>query len=446
MTHKHLPPGPKHLLRPGGSLIDHVRDHLGFLQRVAREFGDVSYFRLGFDHSSLINHPDLVEEVLVSRADKFQQPQIMVEAQRVIGEVLLTAEGELHRHQRRLLQHAFMRDRIHQYATEMIRHSARTRDRWVPGETIDLAHEMMGLALGIASQTLFGLDIEDTSDEFSTSFNEAAWFVGLLSYVPHSNMLDHLPLRITRQFHKAREKLHSIASDVIAHRRQSGEDKGDLLSMLIQAQKDAGPTADEYLRNEVLAILMAGHETTARGLAWTWYLLSQHPEVEARFHAEIDSVLGGREATVDDVPKLRYTEMVFAESLRLFPPIFSFERTAIEDYPVRDHVLPAGTTVILSPYVMQRTAQWYPDPERFDPERMAPEARAARPRFSFFPFGGGLRQCLGEPFAWTEAALVLATLGQKWRLRLAPGTTVVPEPMMTLRPRNGLPMIPEPRR
>lgn len=446
MNRHHLPPGPRHHFSPGGSLVAHFRDQLGFLQNMTREYGDISYFRLGFDHSALFNHPDLIEEALVTRANELRQPQIMVEAQRVIGEVLLTAEGDVHRHQRRVLQHAFMRDRVRHYAFDIVKHSACLRDRWTLHGTVDMAQEMMGLALGIASQTLFGLDIENRSDEFSSAFNEAAWFVGLLSYIPHSSFIDHLPLRMTRHFHQAREKLHSIAREVIAHRRRSGENRGDLLSLLIHSQEGGGADADIYLRNEVLAILMAGHETTARGLAWTWYLLSQNPEAEARFHAELDSVLGGRTPTPDDVPHLPYTEMVFAESIRLFPPIFSFERTTIEDYPVREYVLPAGTTIILSPYVTQRTEQWYPDPERFEPERMAPQARASRPRFSYFPFGGGQRQCMGEPFAWTEASLVLATIGQKWKPRLVPGSQVIPEPMMTLRPRDGLPMILEPRR
>jgi cytochrome P450 len=445
MTHAHLPPGPRHATVPGGALLDHMRDPLGFLQRVARDYGDLTYFRVGFDHVALFNHPQLIEEALVHRADEFEPAQVMVEARRVIGEVLLTAEGELHRKQRRLLQHAFMRDRIRQYTPEIIRHAERTRDRWLPGERLDIAHEMMGLTLGVASQTLFGVDIEDKADEFSAAFNEAAWYVGMISYVPHGGILTHLPITMSRHFQKSRERLHAVAGDVIAQRRQSKEDRGDLLSLLIHAHEAGGPTADVDIRNEVLAILMAGHETTARGLTWSWYALSQHPEVEARFHAEIDTVLGGRAPTLDDLPQLRYTEMIFAEALRLFPPIFSIERRTAADYRVRNYTLPAGTTVTLSPFVTQRSPEWYPDPEKFDPERMSPEARAARPRFSYFPFGGGQRQCLGEPFAWTEGPLVLATLGQKWRLRMAHGHRVIPEPMMTLRPRDGLPMILEVR-
>jgi cytochrome P450 len=267
-----------------------------------------------------------------------------------------------------------------------------------------------------------------------------------MSFLPHGGVFDHLPLPATHRFHQARDRLHAEAAAVIAERRRIGVDKGDLLSALIHSHKGGGPEDDIHVQNEVLAILMAGHETTARGLTWTWYLLSQNPVAEARFHAEIDQALGGRVPTVDDLPNLPYTEMVFAESLRLYPPIYSFEREAIADYPVRNYVIPANTTVLLVPYVTHRTATWYPDPDKFEPERMAPAARAARPRYSYFPFGAGLRQCLGEPFVWTEAVLVLATLGQKWRLRLARGAEVIPEPMMTLRPRDGLPMILEPRR
>ncbi|MBY0525098.1 MAG: cytochrome P450 [Gemmataceae bacterium] len=445
MSKRHLPPGPRHPFLPGGALLEQLRDSLGFLQRTARDHGDLTYFRVGFDHVALFNHPDLVEEVLVTRAKEFEPAQVMVEAQRVIGKVLLTAEGDLHRRQRRLLQHAFMRENIREYAPEMVRHAVQARNRWNADEPLDMAHEMMRLTLGIASQTLFGVDIEDSATEFSAAFNEAAWYVGMMSYIPHGGALSHLPLPGMRHFHQASERLHAAAADVIARRRKLGEKRGDLLSMLIHSHEAGGPTADVEIGNEVLAILMAGHETTARCLTWTWYLLSQHPEVEARWHAEIDA-LGGRPPTVDDVPNLRYTEMIVAESLRIFPPIFSLERRATADYPVRDYVVPAGTTVIVSPFVMHRTPAWFPDPEKFDPERMTPEARAARPRYSYFPFGGGQRQCVGEPFAWTEASLVLTTLGQKWRPRLVPGHPIVPEPMMTLRPRDGLPMTLEARR
>ncbi|OAI50185.1 hypothetical protein AYO44_05795 [Planctomycetaceae bacterium SCGC AG-212-F19] len=445
MTKPHLPPGPRdHLLR-GGSLLEHARDQLGFLQRMAQEYGDIAYFRLGFDHCALINHPDLIEDALVKRAEELREPQLMIEAERVIGKVLLTAEGELHRQQRRILQHSFMRDKITSYAPAMIRHAARTRDRWTTGAHLDVAHEMMGLMLGIASQTLFGIDIEDSTDEFSAAFNEAAWYVGLMSYLPHGGLLDHIPLPSTNRFHRARARLHAAAAAIIAERRRTGRHAGDLLSDLLHAHEGGGPTADVDVENEVLAILMAGHETTARGITWAWYALSQNSDVEKLFHAELDSVLGAREPTVADVPRLRYTEMVFAEAIRLFPPIFSIERQTKGDYPIRDYVLPAGSTLILSPFVTQRTPTWYPEPTKFDPQRMSPEARAARPSYSFFSFGGGQRKCLGEPFAWTEAVLVLATLGQRWRLRLTPGTMVIPEPMMTLRPRDGLPMIAEAR-
>jgi len=217
--------------------------------------------------------------------------------------------------------------------------------------------------------------------------------------------------------------------------------------MLLSAQdeEDGGVMTDEQLRDEAMTIFLAGHETTANALAWTWYLLSQNPEAEARLHEELGEVLGGRQPAAEDLPRLRYAEMVFAESMRLYPPAWILGRRALEDYEVGGYLIPRGALVILSPYVMHRDARFFPEPERFDPERFTPEAKAARPQFSYFPFGGGPRRCIGEGFAWMEGVLVIATLAQRWRLRLAPGQRVAPQTGVTLRPRRGILMTPERR-
>ena len=257
-----------------------------------------------------------------------------------------------------------------------------------------------------------------------------------------------LPLPSNRRFDRARARLDATVYRIIALRRQSGLDQGDLLSMLMAAQDDEGDggrMSDVQLRDEVMTLLLAGHETTANALCWTFYLLSQNPDAEGRLHAEIDEVLGGRLPGLDDVPRLRYAEQVFAESMRLFPPAWGVGRKVVSDHPLGKWTLPAGALVSMSPWVTHHDERFFPDPFRFDPDRWLPEARASRHRFSYFPFGGGARQCIGEQFAWMEGVLLLATLAQRFRYRLASGAVVEPEALITLRPRGGLPMIAEER-
>jgi cytochrome P450 len=425
-------------------LLEFGTDNLRFVTRMAREHGPLAYCKLGFDHTILLNHPDYIHEVLVTQQRNFHLSVTMAESKRVLGDVLLTMEGEPHLHERRLLQQAFLRDRVLAHGPEIITHAARMRDRWQEGP-LDIEHEMMHLTLGVASKVLVGADMENQADEFSQAFTEAAWYTVLMAMIPHGGILDHMPLPATRHFHKARARLYAIVLEVIAQRRLTGEDRGDLLSLLIHARKSGDIKDDEQLRNEVLATLIAGHETTATTLAWAWYLLSQHPEVEAELHRELDTVLGGRPPSIADLPQLRFTEMVVAETLRLYPPIYTFSRLAQEAFTLGGYHLPAHTQVLVSPYTIQRDPTNYPDPDRFDPQRMAPEARSARSRYAYIPFGAGSRQCLGEPFAWAEAILVLATLAQRWWMRLVEGHVVVPEPVMTLRPKGGMPMMLEKR-
>jgi cytochrome P450 len=251
-----------------------------------------------------------------------------------------------------------------------------------------------------------------------------------------------------RRFEKARARLDATIYGLIRERRASGVDTGDLLSMLLLAQdeyKDGGQMTDEQVRDEALTLFLAGHETGANALSWTWYLLSQHPEVERRLHAEIDAVLGHRAPELADLPQLRYAEMVLSEALRLYPPAWGIGRKAIGAFTVGGFDVPANSICILSPYVVQRDARWFPDPEKFDPERWTAEARDSRPKFAYFPFGGGTRVCIGERFAWMEGVILMAAIAQKWRFRLEPGQHVEPLPLVTLRVKNGLRMIAEPR-
>jgi cytochrome P450 len=322
------------------------------------------------------------------------------------------------------------------------------RERWHDGQTLDIAQEMMHLTLAIVGKTLFDTETEAEAEEVREALT-ATMESFTRFMLPFAELLDRLPLPATRRFEQARARLDAIIYGIINERRKSGEDRGDLLSMLIMAQdeeEDGGSMSDEQLRDEAMTIFLAGHETTANALTWTWYLLSQHTEVEAKLHAEIDGLLGDRPPTAEDLPGLRYTEMVLAESMRLYPPAWILGRRALKDYEVGGFHIPAGSIVVLSPYVMHRDERYFPEPQRFDPERWTPEAKEARPQFSYFPFGGGPRRCIGEGFAWMEGILVIATLARRWRMRLVPGHSVATQPMVTLRPKHGMQMKLEQRR
>jgi cytochrome P450 len=432
--------------RTGSPLFDLLafrRDPLKFLTRLAREHGDIVPFRMGPQHVLLLNHPDLVRDALVTHADYFHKGRALQRSKRLLGEGLLTSEGEHHRRQRRLAQPAFHRKRVESYGAVMVEYAARARDRWHEGETLDLTHEMMRLTLAIVGKTLFDAEVESEADEIGVALTELLELFQML-LLPYSEYLERLPLPANRRFARSRAKLDAVIYRIINERRASGADHGDLLSMLLLAQDEEGAgggMTDEQLRDEALTIFLAGHETTANALAWTWYLLSQNPAAEAKLHAELDAVLdGGRLPTVEDLPQLRYTEMVLAESMRLYPPAWVIGRLAVKDYAVGDYVAAQGTLVLISQYVMHRDPRFFPDPLRFDPERWTPEAKEARPQYAYFPFGGGARRCIGEGFAWMEGTLIIAAIARRWRMRLVPDHAVVTHPRMTLRAKHGIRM------
>jgi len=441
-----LPPGPKPVI-PGVNLFAIRRDPIKFLTNLAEQYGDLVYFKLGPLPVFLVNNPDYIRDVLVTHNRNFMKGEGLQRAKRLLGEGLLTSEGEFHLRQRRLAQPAFHRQRIAGYSTTMIEYAARMRDEWRAGETRDVAREMMRLTLAIAGKTLFDANVESEADEIGKALTTTFEMFNRMT-LPFSQLLERLPLPATKRFQKARDRLDATIYRIINERRASGEDRGDLLSMLIQARDEEGDGSgmtDEQLRDEAMTIFLAGHETTANALAWTWYLLSQHPEIEARFHAEVDDVLKGGLPTVEDFPRLRYTEMVLAESMRLYPPAWTIGRRALGDYQINGYTIPARSILLMSQYVMHHDPRFFPDPFRFDPERWTPEAKESRPKFSYFPFGGGPRLCIGEHFAWMEGALVLATIAQRFRMRLAPGHPVELQPLVTLRPKHGMRMIIEPR-
>ncbi len=434
------PPGPTN---PPiiGNLRPFRSNPLKFLCSAAAKYGDVVYFKVVTQELYLVSHPDLVRDILVTNQNNFVKSRALQRAKILLGEGLLTSEGQHHLRQRRLVQPAFHRERLAGYAAAMSEYAMRRRERWHPGEVMDVSVEMAQLTLGVVAKTLFSADIEAEAPEIGATLTTILQLFRVL-LTPFWEYLDKLPLPSKRRFDKARARLDATIYGLIRERRASGVDAGDLLSMLLMAQdEDAGGMSDEQVRDEAMTLFLAGHETGANALTWTWYLLSQHPEVEQRLHQEVDTVLGGRAPRFTDVPQLRYTEMVLAEALRMYPPAWAIGRKAKADFKLGDFEIPAGSILIVSPYVVQRDARWFPEPDKFDPDRWAEEARNARPKFSYFPFGGGARVCIGERFAWMEGVILLAAIAQKWRFRLAPGEKAEPLPLVTLRVNNGLRMI-----
>jgi cytochrome P450 len=433
-------PGPRRPLF--GALIGPGRDPLKLFTGFARTYGDIVHFRMGAEQVFFINHPQHVRDVLVTHQRNFTKSRGLERAKKLLGEGLLTSEGAAHLRQRRLLQPAFHRDRIAAHAAVMVEHGEQMRARWHDGQTLDIAKEMMRVTLSIVGKTLFDSDVESKADEIGVAVSEVLetfWF----SLLPLQGLIDRLPIPALRRGRASRARLDALIYALIAERRQTGRDHGDLLSTLVAAQdteEGTGGLTDLQVRDEAMTLMLAGHETTANALTWTWYLLSQSPDVESRLHDEIDRVLEGRLPTVADIARLTMVEQVVAESMRLYPPAWVVGRRAIADFTIGEYAVPARAMVFMSPYVLQRDARFFPEPERFAPDRWTPAFKAALPKFAYFPFGGGARQCIGEHFAWMELVLLVATAAQQWQFRLAPNHRVVPQPLITLRSRYGMKM------
>ena len=421
------------------------RDPLAFLEEVAR-YGPVAHFRIGRQDVFLLSDPAGIEDVLVTKAASFRKGRALERAKRTLGDGLLTSEGSFHLRQRRLVQPAFHKARVAGYAEAMIRGAEATRDRWQAGAAIELAAEMNRLTLAIVADTLFGAHVGSESDtaRVQQAITDVMEMFDLVM-VPFADWLIHLPLPRMRRYRAAQQALDEVIYGIIAARRTSGEDRGDLLSMLLTAQDLEGASGgmdDRQLRDEVITLFLAGHETTANALTWTWVLLDRHPEIERHLHEELDAVLGRRRPSAADVPRLPYTRAVLAESMRLYPPAWTMGRRAVADYRWAGHEIPAGSLILMSQWIVHRDPRFWPEPARFDPSRWLSES-PPRPRFSYFPFGAGNRVCVGESFAWTEGVLVLATIAQRWRVRLDPAHPVEPQPLITLRTRHGVRATPE---
>jgi cytochrome P450 len=419
------------------------RNPLEFFENIARTYGDLAHVRLGGEHVFVISDPRVIKDVLMTHNQNFTKSRGLERTKRVLGQGLLTSEGAVHLRQRRLMQPSFHRERVVKYAATMVEYADRQRGSWADGATVDMAQEMNRLTLSVVGKTLFDADVASQAREVGealTGVMESFWTLML----PFSNVIERLPLPRMRRSRSARERLDAIIYGLIRERRASGGDRGDLLSMLLLAQDDEDKgrgMSDLQVRDEAMTIFLAGHETTANALMWTWYLLSQAPDAERRLHDEIDRVLGRRLPAVADIPSLPFVERVVTESMRLFPPAWIIGRRAIDPYPIDGYVAPARSILIMSQWIVHRDARYYPEPGRFHPDRWTPEFKASIPQFAYFPFGGGPRRCIGESFAWMELMLIVATLAQQWRFELVPNHPVVPQPLVTLRAKHGMKMI-----
>lgn len=411
-------------------------------------YGSVSHYRLGPNHIVFLNDPEYIREILINQAPLFIKERTQRRMKILLGEGLITSDGETHMRQRRIAAPAFHRQRIAAYGDMMTARAATMRAEWVEGSEIDIVAEMMRLALQVVARTIFDTDVTEDVQTINDEVNAIMKLYNFLIALPKAEALLHLPIPGLMRFKRARRRLDAVVHRMIDERRRGGEDRGDLLSMLLASrdeERDQSRLTDEQVRDEVTTIFLAGYETVANALAWTWLLLAENPEAEAKLHAELDTVLAGRLPALEDVPALRYTEMVLSESMRLYPPAWAMGRQSTAIVELGPYRLPAGTYFFFSQYIMQRTAEYFPDPLRFDPERFTAEAKAARPKFAYFPFGGGSRQCIGESFAWMEAILLTATIAQQWRLRLVPGQKIAVQPKITLRPKYPIRMLPERR-
>jgi cytochrome P450 len=431
------PPGPRGRFLTG-SLREFRRDLLGFISRGAAEFGDLVTFRLGPKRIVLVNRPDLIEFVLTTGNRHFSgRTYIKKLLSPTLGMGLLTSEGDFWLRQRRLAQPAFHKNRINGYAASMVAYTERLLAGWRDGETRDLHADMSRLTLEIVAKTLFDTEVEEEVNEVGEAV-ENLMDTFLRRFQAAIRFPTWVPTPTNLRTKANVRRLEKIIYRIIDERRRSGKDRGDLLSMLLQASDEQGGMSDRQLRDEAMTLFLAGHETTANALSWTWYLLAQHPEVERALLEELGKVLAGRLPTLEDLPQLRYTEAVVTESMRLYPPAWGFGRVVIDDVDLGGYRLPVGTTLWLCPWVTQRDGRFFEEPLAFRPERWLEEKAKQMPRFAYFPFSGGPRVCIGNTFAMMEATLIVAAVVQRFGFTLAPGHTTTPYASVTLRPEGGV--------
>ena len=440
MTNQNQPPTTKAGIF-GGHFLQFRRNPTAFLTKLSK-LGDVTTFNIGGQQAFFLNHPEFVRDLLVTNNHKFIKGRALQRAKKLLGDGLLTSEKDFHLRQRRMMQPAFHRQRIAGYSEAMIEFGNKMAGEWSDGETRNIAEEMMRLTLNVVGKTLFGANVEDDASDVGRAMTTIVSMFNLL-LLPFSEILEKLPLPHVKRFNNAKETLNEVIYKIIDERRKSGADAGDLLSMLLNAQDEESGSkmTDEQIRDECLTIFLAGHETTANALTWTFYLLSQKAESEAKFHRELDKVLQDKPLTPEDYPRLKYTEKVLAESMRLFPPAWAIGRLAIEAHEFGGYKIPKNSLVLASPFVMHRDARFWTDAEAFQPERWENiSVKEAGNNFIYFPFSKGVRSCIGEQFAWAEGVLLLAALGRKWKLRLDAKQKIGLQAMITLRPKYGMKM------
>ena len=414
------------------------------MPQLVRDYGDIVTMRYYNFRVYFVSHPDYIEQVLVNHNRKFIKGRILRKNKQLFGNGLLTSEGDFWLRQRRLAQPAFHRARIASYADTMVRYANRLVAEWKGGEERDIHAEMMRLTLQIVGKTLFDADVERDAQDVGKSL-ELLLEIGAnfrrAIFVPH-----WLPTPTNLRVKREVAQIEKILYRIIGERRASGRDAGDLLSMLLSAQdEDGSRMTDRQLRDEAVTLFLAGHETTASTLSWTWWLLARNPAVEAKLHAELDAVLGDRAPSLDDLPRLAYAGHVITESLRLYPAAWGMARLAVEDHEIAGYPVTKGMGVAMAQWGVHRDPRWYDAPGEFRPERWENDLWKQLPRFAYFPFGGGPRQCIGNAFALMEATLILATIARKFRLRLVANHPVAPLASITLRPRHGVGVILESR-
>lgn len=446
-----------------GSILDLRRDPPGFFAGLAQKYGDVARFTVFGREALLFSDPELIKEVLIGQPKNFRKSRGLQLAKALLGDGLLTSEGDLHKRQRKLASPAFAKNRMGKYGDEMVRIAREHAAGYPSGQSLDTNQLMMRLTLAIVNKTLFDAEVTGDAPKVAAALEVILNNMDRLLN-PFTEIMNLLPLPSTLRLREATETLNNIVYRIIADRRANPGDRGDLLSIFLTAHEvpepaatkdgvraagtaqgeESGGTAmtDKQIRDECLTLFIAGHETTANALAWTLYLLAKNPEWVTKARAEIKAVTGGSPPTAAHFPEFKILYRVFAEALRLYPPAWTISREAAVDTQVGGYDIAAGTTVVMSQWVMHRHPKYWPDATAFDPDRFLPENETARPKFAYFPFGGGPRQCIGDQFAWMEGVLILAVLLERFTPQLTtPGYEADIHPMITLRPRGGMPLV-----
>jgi len=440
MTPLTRPPGPKNRGIIGNFPLG-TRDPLGLYTQWARQYGDIIHYRAFFRHIYFLNNPDFIEHVLVTNYRNFTKGEALQFNRRIFGNGLLTNEGDSWLKQRHSIQPAFRRDRIESYGNTIVAYTDRMIASWHDGEERDIHRDMMRLGLEVVAKALFDVEIASEGDKIAEALN-TIMELGSRGRMLIPPLFRLLPTADNLSYRQAARQLDEVAYGLIRQRRSNEQIGDDLLYALLHARDESGSgMSDKQLRDEVMTLLLAGHETTAVSLSWTWYLLAQHPEVEEKLWSELRQVLNGRKPTAQDLSRLSYAGRVVKEAMRLYPPAWAIVRKSLQQCEIGGYRVPAGSTVMMNQWVMHRDPRYYDQPERFNPDRWLDERAKAIPKFAYFPFGGGPRTCIGASFAAMEGVLVLATIAQKYQLRVAPDCRVEPLPTITLRPKHGIKIV-----